>query len=162
MRRTKSKPERGGADALALGLLSRREYSRRELQRRLEARGIDSAESERVLDELAGKGWQDDARFAGAFARTRAAAGYGSLRIRAELAQRGIDTADIERALASCACDFAANARELIARRCAGRSLRDAALRRKMLQFLIRRGFTNAEAYAALRGVAGVTDPDLD
>lgn len=162
MRRPKSKPEPGDACALALGLLSRREYSRDELRRRLDARGVDAREREQALDELAGKGWQDDARFAGAFARTRVAAGYGPVRIRAELAQRGIDAAGIEAALESCECDFAASARELAARRCAGKALRDPAVRRKTIEFLLRRGFANADAYSAVRSVGERATDEAD
>ncbi|MBI3145525.1 MAG: recombinase RecX, partial [Pseudogulbenkiania sp.] len=50
--------------ARAVDLLSRREHSRRELERRL-APFADSAEQlAALLDELAERGWQSDNRFA--------------------------------------------------------------------------------------------------
>ncbi|KAA8976940.1 MULTISPECIES: regulatory protein RecX [Gammaproteobacteria] len=74
----------------AMKLLARREHSRLELWRKLE-RAAESGELlAEVLDELAGEGWQSDERFAESFSRQRIEAGYGPLRIRSELEQRGV------------------------------------------------------------------------
>lgn len=48
----------------ALGLLVRREHSRKELSRKLAARGVPPDEAGAAIDKLAADGWQDDARFA--------------------------------------------------------------------------------------------------
>lgn len=142
----------------ALGLLVRREYSRRELARKLGERGIDPEASGAALDRLAERGFQDDNRFAGAFARTRASAGYGPVRIRAELVGHGLGQEQIDAALESCERDWDVAARELIARRYAGKNLADAALRRKAIDFLLRRGFAQNSAYAAVRVRSGDED----
>src|SRR3546814_8305284 len=89
----------------ALALLARREYSRRDLARRLAARGLDADAIESALDRLAEQGFQNDERFAGAFARPRAAADYGPVRIRAELLGDGIVEEQIDAALESCETD---------------------------------------------------------
>lgn len=47
-----------------------------------------------VLDDLAQKGLQSDSRYAEAYARSRAAKGYGARRIVEELRQRGIPRDD--------------------------------------------------------------------
>lgn len=142
----------------ALGLLVRREYSRRELTRKLRERGIDPQDSGAALDRLAERGFQDDDRFAGAFARTRASAGYGPVRIRAELVGHGLGQEQIDAALDSCECDWDLAACELAARRYAGKNLADVALRRKAIDFLLRRGFAQNSAYAAVRVRSGEED----
>lgn len=84
--------------ARAVDLLSRREYSRRELERRL-APHAESAEAlAAVLDELAERNWQSDARFAEQFAEARARK-YGTRRVRLEMRERGVDAGLIDAAL---------------------------------------------------------------
>ena len=75
----------------AIRLLTAREHSRRELLAKLAARGYAEEEIRRVLDELAEKGLQSDERFAQSFIESRVRKGYGPLRIRAELHERGLD-----------------------------------------------------------------------
>ncbi len=135
----------------ALALLARREYSRRDLVRRLDARGLDAAEIESALDRLAEQGFQNDERFAGAFARTRAAAGYGPLRIRSELLGDGIAEDQIDAALESCESDWSELACALAQRRFAGKNPADPSTQRKLIGVLLRRGFSQSDAYAALR-----------
>ena len=48
----------------ALGLLVRREHSKKELNRKLQARGIEPEAAQAAVERLAGEGWQDDVRFA--------------------------------------------------------------------------------------------------
>lgn len=74
----------------ALRLLGRREHSRLELWHKLYRRAADDAQLARVLDQLESGGWLDDSRFAEIYARQRREAGYGPVRIRAELEQRGV------------------------------------------------------------------------
>lgn len=139
----------------ALSLLVRRERSRSELARKLRERDADPAEVEAALDKLAGQGFQDDDRFAGAWARTRAAAGYGPQRIRMELGQHGIRGDAQDRALDSCEIDWADSARDLVARRYTDAALADPATRRKALGLLLRRGFDQGMAFAAIDSVRG-------
>ncbi|TDT38644.1 regulatory protein [Halospina denitrificans] len=74
----------------ALRLLARREHSRLELWHKLYRRAEDDAQLARVLEQLEAAGWLDDGRFAEVYARQRREAGYGPVRIRAELEQRGV------------------------------------------------------------------------
>lgn len=142
----------------ALALLARREYSRRDLARRLAARGLDADAIESALDRLVEQGFQNDERFAGAFARTRVAAGYGPVRIRAELCGDGVADEMIEAALESCETDWPQLATELAQRRFAGKNPAEPAVQRKLLGFLLRRGFAQSDAYAALRSLSGRED----
>ena len=67
----------------ALGLLVRREHSRKELSRKLSAKGVERDDADLALDKLNRQDFQNDARFACALARSRAGAGSGPNRIRA-------------------------------------------------------------------------------
>jgi len=80
-------------------LLARREHSRAELQRKLEARDFARADISPVLDALIEDNLLSDQRFAEMFARTRSENGQGPLKIRADLQARGVDGVDIDRSL---------------------------------------------------------------
>lgn len=83
-------------EAICLRLLARREHSRRELLDKLALRGFDRDEVEPVIDQIAGQNWQNDARYAEVYVRQRIQNGYGPMRIRYELQQRGINDADLD------------------------------------------------------------------
>ena len=78
-------------EQVAVRLLATREHSRAELRRKLLARGGEAAVVEGVLDALAQRRLQSDARYAEQYVAQRAARGYGPTRIRAELRERGIE-----------------------------------------------------------------------
>lgn len=132
----------------ALGLLTRREHSRKELTRKLISRGMDAAEVEDAVGRLADAGWQNDTRFGESLLRSRVAGGYGPLRIRAELAIHGLEGEVIGRVLDSFDGDWAEQARDLVRRRF-GPVVDDLAWRRKAADFLIRRGFPADNVRAA-------------
>lgn len=71
-------------------LLARREHTRRELARKLSQRGFEPADYESVLDQLIAENLLSEARFAEVYVRSRISAGYGPLKIRADLAERGV------------------------------------------------------------------------
>lgn len=137
----------------AIGLLSRREHSRRELVRKLAARGVELPEAEAAVERLAGEGWQDDARFAESLVRSRAGSGYGPVRIRAELATHGLDDAVVSGAVASYGGDWLENARDLVRRRFGPGLDRDLPRQRKAADLLYRRGFTGDQVRAVVRGI---------
>ncbi|WP_238382845.1 regulatory protein RecX [Cognatilysobacter segetis] len=153
--RRRPKRERKPATALqrALGLLTRREHSRKELVRKLVQRGVDAGEVEAAVDKLAGAGWQDDARFAESLVRSRASTGYGPLHIRAELGTHDLPAEVRQAALDDFDGDWVEIARDLVARRFA--RVDDARQReRKASDFLIRRGFPGDVVRAAVRSGA--------
>ncbi|TDR82050.1 recombination regulator RecX [Paludibacterium purpuratum] len=86
--------------ARAIDLLSRREYSRRELTQRLRPHAQSPEELAQVLDQLAERTWQSDQRFAEQFSRSRAGK-YGSLRLRQHLREKGVSGELIDEALSS-------------------------------------------------------------
>lgn len=135
----------------ALGLLVRREHSRRELKRKLDARGVESQDSDNALDTLSRQGYQDDARFADMLVRTRTGGGYGPIRIRAELGMHGIAADTIEAVLVDADPDWLAIAREALRRRYGARPATEQSDRIKRSQFLMRRGFDGDSVRAALQ-----------
>lgn len=83
-------------ETVCLRLLSRREHSRRELLDKLALRGFNRDEVEPVISEIAEQNWQNDERFTESYVRQRIQSGYGPMRIRYELQQRGINDADLD------------------------------------------------------------------
>jgi len=71
-------------------LLARREHSRQELRLKLAQRDYSRDISERVLDQLVAERLLSDERFTEQFVRQRLESGYGPVKIRAELSERGI------------------------------------------------------------------------
>ena len=85
------------SDALrrrAIRLLARREHTRAELLDKLAPHGA-PAEIESVLNELASRGFQSDARFAESYLRSQAAR-LGAARLRQALRTRGVEAALID------------------------------------------------------------------
>lgn len=73
----------------AMDLLARREHSRRELLTKLGRRFNEESIPE-ALDGLERDGLLSDRRFCESYTRMRSEAGFGPLRLRAELRQRGV------------------------------------------------------------------------
>lgn len=142
----------------ALSLLVRREHSRPELLRKLAARGVEPDAAIEAVDKMTEAGWQDDGRFAASLARSRASTGYGPLRIEAELSTHRLDSAQITAAFDALAddgeADWPQRARDLLERRYDVAAFAgDPALRRKAVDFLLRRGFDAETAYGAVRAL---------
>ena len=140
----------------ALGLLVRREHSRRELLAKLTARGVEPEEAAQAVGRMAAEGWQDDGRFAASLARMRTSTGYGPVRIRAELETHRVGEAAIAGALAALVdsgdADWPARARALLLRRYGETVFDDRRLQRKAADFLFRRGFDADSVRTAMRG----------
>jgi len=139
----------------ALGLLVRREHSRRELTRKLTARGVEKDDAVAAIDKLEAAGWQDDGRFADTLVRSRASTGYGPVRIRAELGLHGLGREAVAAALENAEVDWEELARDLVRRRFGEDLASDRDRQRKAADWLLRRGFTGAQVRAATR-----FDPD--
>ncbi|ANN66419.1 recombination regulator RecX [Bordetella bronchialis] len=92
--------ERGGEKrgpslkARAVGYLSRREYARSELARKLAPHADDPAVLDALLDDLEREGWLSTRRFAESLVHRRAER-QGAARIVQELRQHGVDESQI-------------------------------------------------------------------
>ena len=125
----------------AMELLTRREHSRQELERKLVARGFDDEAARDAVEDMAARGWQDDTRFAHALARTRLISGHGPIRIRAELRQHGVASDAIDAALDACEVDWNALADDVLHRRFGSRKPETRQETARRGAFLQRRGF---------------------
>lgn len=136
----------------ALAALARREYSRAELQRRLQRYvGEDGGEElARVLDELQGKGLLSDARFAAMLARTRGER-FGAARIRQELREHELSEDLLRPTLAALAATEEQRARAVWQKKF-GRPPADDAERVRQLRFLARRGFATDVILRVIEG----------
>lgn len=120
----------------------------------LKALDGDAAAAERVVAALVADGYVDDARYAAAFAREKAAlSGWGSVKIRYALGAKGIPRETVEAALAAIEPDAARSRLDKVVRE-KYRSLQgDPACRLKLLKFVLGRGYGYDEADAAIREV---------
>ena len=132
----------------ALDLLARREHSRLELERKLAARGFEPDLISEALDQLGRENLQSDARFAASFVQARAARGQGPVRIRMELAERGVGGADTY--LRAAGLDWAALARETRIKRFGKAVPGDFKEKARQMRFLQYRGFSHDQITAAL------------
>lgn len=141
---------RAALDA-AVRSLGRREHGRRELTRKLASKGHAPEQIERVMDYLLQHDLQSDDRFAEGFVRSRIQKGYGPIKIRQELASRGVSEAAQERQLTEPAAFWLDVAQRVLDRKfgcqpnAAGREAWNTRAR-----FLARRGFPADLIYRAL------------
>ena len=132
----------------AVDLLARREHSRLELERKLAARGFPEGVIAPALDALEQSGVLAATRFTESFIRSRIAKGQGPVRIRAELAERGVG--DAAERMRGSDIDWLATARAVRRKRFGAGPPRDFRERAKQARFLQYRGFTADQVRAAL------------
>jgi regulatory protein len=123
----------------ALRYLARREYSRLELERKLAPHTEDTAELEKVLDEMERRGWLSAARVVEQTLHNRRAR-YGSRRIMRELKDKGISDSLIAEVAQQLRAGEMEAARE-VWRRKFGAPPGDARERARQMRFLLGRGF---------------------
>ena len=134
--------------AAALRLLARREHSQLELRHKLLARNFTETAVESVVERLVDSGLLSDQRFAEVYARSRFERGYGPLRIRAELDERGVGAGLAERTLAELSCCWVESAHRQRSKRFGRRLPGDFRERAKQMRFLRQRGFTSDQIQA--------------
>ncbi|MCP1622404.1 recombination regulator RecX [Pseudomonas nitroreducens] len=126
---------------VAMDLLARREHGRAELSRKLRQRGATQDLIDPALDRLAEEGLLNESRYLESYIASRARAGYGPVRIREELAQRGLPRGEIDGALSESDVDWNENLREVWRRKFAGLP-QDARERAQQGRFLSYRGYS--------------------
>lgn len=134
----------------ALRLLSRREHSRAELERKLASYEEVPGELARALDELEARDFISEPRVVQSVLHQRAAR-LGAARVRQELQAKGIAPNAVAEAVAQLQGSELARARALWLRRF-GQPPADARERAKQMRFLMARGFSGETASRVLRG----------
>jgi regulatory protein len=125
--------------ARALRLLSQREHSRAELERKLARHLQDGDDLAWVLDDLQAKGFISEKRVLASVLHLRAPR-LGGARLRQELSAKGLDAARVREALADLAPTEPARAQALWQRRF-GAAPTDAREWARQARFLAARGF---------------------
>jgi regulatory protein len=134
----------------ALRLLSGREHSRAELERKLAGHEEEPGQLRRVLDELQAKGFIDHRRVAESLVHRRAGK-LGAMRVRQELVAKGLEDSLVAQALAGLKATELQRARDVWLRRF-GEPPSDAAEHAKQARFLAARGFSGEIVRRVLGG----------
>ncbi len=130
-------------------LLSRREYSRREIERKYDSK-FDPMVLSEVLDQCAEMGYQSDQRCAESLVRNKISQGYGLLKIVQEGRRKGLNEECVGAALAEISPDWFANAIDLYQRKFAkGFEPVDRKAYEKRMRYMTSRGFSFEQAKAA-------------
>ena len=138
-----------GIRLVAMNLLARREHSALELRNKLKRRFSDSCAIDEQLLRLANENLQSDARFAESYLRQRISRGYGPVRLREELRERGVGEADVDTALQELDTDWYSLAAEVLLRKFGHVDAGDFKEKARRVRFMQYRGFT-AEQYQKL------------
>ncbi|KXU90373.1 recombination protein RecX [Paraburkholderia monticola] len=144
--------------ARALGYLSRREYSRAELARKLKPYVEETDSLDTVLDSLEAENWLSDSRFAESVVHRRASR-LGTSRILGELKQHALNPALVEEASAQLRETELARA-QAVWRKKFGQLPQTPAERAKQARFLASRGFSGATIGKILKGIEDILDGD--
>lgn len=154
MKKQKPDPlERPALMAAAVDLLSRRDYSRRELWRKLAPKASSPEDLESVLDDLSQRNWQSDERFAAMFLRSRSSRGLGPRRLQQELQQKGISSELTSETLSESDQDWFENAREVAERKARSIGLDHPELKNKLWRFMSYRGFSGDQIAHAIEHI---------
>ena len=127
----------------ALNLLARREHSKTELCRKLLKKNFSSAEVDLVLNGLAEKGLLNENRFIENFIHYQRNRGFGPIRIRADLLERGIKENLIEHHLEIKDNAWLSSLRHVWQKRFKNGLANDYKTRAQQMRFLQYRGFTH-------------------
>ena len=123
----------------ALRLLSQREHSRLELERKLSAHETEPGTLAKALDELQARGFISEERVVESVIHRRAAK-LGTARVKQELQAKGLSLEAMGEALEQLRSTELERAREVWARKF-GESATDPKERARQVRFLISRGF---------------------
>jgi regulatory protein len=136
----------------ALRLLSQREHSRTELERKLASHEEVPGELAKALDELQARDFINDGRAVDSVVNRRSGK-LGSARIKQELAAKGLSGEAVAEAMASLKDSELSRAQE-VWRKKFGTAPQDPQARAKQMRFLLSRGFPSE--------VVRRTVPDID
>lgn len=135
----------------ALGYLSRREYSRSELARKLKPFVEENDSLDTLLDTLEAENWLSDSRFTESLIHRRSSR-LGASRIVGELKQHSVDQTLVEEASAQLRETELARA-QAVWRKKFGELPQTPAERAKQARFLASRGFSGATIGKILKGI---------
>ena len=128
----------------AMDLLARREHSYSELVRKLSSRFPENLVLE-ALQRLIDEGLQSDERFVESYIYSRQQRGYGPVRIRSELYQKGVDSELVVNFLFEDDDSWLKKAFEMRVKKFGEAVPHDAKSRAKQYRYLAQRGFSTRQ-----------------
>ena len=126
----------------AMNLLARREHSVWELRRKLKRRFSDESLLDEQLSRLTEQNLQSDIRFAESYTHHRINRGYGPVRLREELRERGISKADIAQTMQELDIDWCMHATQVMQAKFGELPPGDLKEEARRARFMQHRGFT--------------------
>ena len=147
------------AHRAALRALARRAHARFDLRRRLLQKQHPPAAVDGALDRLAAAGLLNDAQFARDFAAAKARRGRGPARLVRDLQSQGVDRRIAEDAVRTSLAAEGVDPEQAVPALAEKRARQLAGLpapvrKRRLVAFLVRRGFGGAEVRAVVEGLA--------
>ena len=136
----------------ALRLLSQREHSRLELERKLAAHETEPGQLAKALDELQARGFISEARVIESVVHRRASK-LGAARVRQELAAKGLSGEAVAEAVDQLRATELERAREIWARKF-GEPASEPKEKARQIRFLVSRGFAAEVVRRVVQGTA--------
>lgn len=134
----------------AVKLLTRKDYSEYELRQKLKSR-CSQSDADEIILRLQENRYQSDERCAEMLVRHYSGNGYGRMKIYFEAGQKKLSKATVDNILEEMDLDWVGVAVELILRRVSEVDKADYQEKKKIIAFLIRRGYSVDEAVKALK-----------
>lgn len=134
-----------------MDLLANREHSRLELRQKLIARSFSEAIIDQVLQELTQDNLLSEERFAEMLVRTRANRGYGPVRIRFELREKGVPEETIDLFIQDTDESWVAIAKIVREKKFGKIPPDEFTAKQKQSRFLQQRGFTQTQIKRAIQ-----------
>ena len=122
--------------------LARREHGSQELRRKLIGKGCPAAVADQTVEQLQRERLLSDERFLESLVRARRTRGYGPLRIRKELRDKGVTRDAIERGLDAARAGWDEDIERVRRKKFGARRPKNMAERARQARFLKHRGFT--------------------
>ncbi|OGI41393.1 MAG: hypothetical protein A2140_02130 [Candidatus Muproteobacteria bacterium RBG_16_62_13] len=135
-------PTLAEARQIALKLLARREHSPGEMREKLDRKHCPAEIAEQVIQRLIAERLLSEERFVEGYVQARRRRGYGPVRIREELRQRGVDKGAIEPWLDAGSRDWLEDLRRVRRKKFGAKLPGDFSERARQARFLQYRGFT--------------------
>ena len=142
----------------AMDLLTGREFSRSELDKKLRQRFDGHSAIAGVLERLQEEGLQSDQRFTEAFLRSRIYRGHGLNRIRLDIRQKGIGESVFNLTVEQDDTDWFALAADVAKRKFGLKPIKDQKDKAKRMRFMQYRGFN----YEQINYALSITEYDQD
>ena len=137
-----------------MDFLSRREHSKKELFNKLFKRVNDLELLNQEIDRLANEGLQSDERFSETYIRSKTQAGYGPIKIKMELAQRGISNNFLDKKFSELEINWEKEINDLLLKKFPKTkyNFKEEKTKVKAINFLQRRGFDFDLSYRQVIG----------